>query len=149
MIFALTLAKGGCFFETRQVGHARAGNDFGVTTPIDLMFAVNWRYLIPASVYQKPRQGTFVFHDSLLPTYRGFSPTVWSILNGEAYTGVTLFEIADNIDEGDVVAQQQIAIGPYQSIATVMEQVTEGYLALLEQNLDQLLQGTAPRRPQD
>ncbi|MEZ4683737.1 MAG: formyltransferase family protein [Caldilineaceae bacterium] len=144
----LTECKGGCFYETRQVGSRRLQH-FWASTEIDLMFAVSWRYLIPAKVYRQPRLGTFVFHDSLLPAYRGFSPTVWSIINGEPQTGVTLFQIADNVDEGDIVAQQAVPIGPDDTIATVMEEVTQGYLSLLEQNLDKLLCGCAARYPQD
>lgn len=144
----LTLARGGRFFETKKVGSPRWGQ-FWDSTDVDLMFVVSWRFMIPASVYQRPRLGTFVFHDSLLPEYRGFSPTVWAIINGEDHTGVSLFEIADGVDEGDIIAQERVPIGPDDTIAAVMEQVTHTYLDLLEQNLDNLLRGTAPRYPQD
>lgn len=144
----LTLERGGQFFEAKQVGAAR-WRQFWDSTAIDLMFAVSWRYMIPASVYQRARLGTFVFHDSLLPAYRGFAPTVWSIINGEDHTGVTLFEIAEHVDEGAVVAQKRVPIGPDDFITDVLERVTESYLELLEQNLEQLIQGTAPRSPQD
>jgi len=144
----LTLAKGGQFFEAKQVGSPRWGQ-FWESTPVDLMFAVSWRFMIPASVYQQPRLGTFVFHDSMLPEYRGFSPTVWSIINGEDHTGVSLFEIADGVDEGAIIAQKRVPIGPDDTIAVVLERVTETYLELLEQSLDNLMKGIAPRYPQD
>lgn len=147
-IRALTLAKGGQFFVTKQVGSER-WQSFWETTPIDLLFAVSWRYLIPPRVYQRPCLGSFVFHDSLLPAYRGFSPTVWSIINGEDHTGVTLFAMTGAVDEGDVIAQKPVPIGPDDTIAGVMEQVTQTYLELLAQNLDGLRQGTAPRCRQD
>jgi methionyl-tRNA formyltransferase len=119
------------------------------STSFDLIFLVSWRYLVPARVYARPRLGSFVFHDSLLPGYRGFSPTVWAIINGEDHTGVTLFEIAPDIDSGDIVAQKRVDIGPDETIADVLERVTVTYLQLLEQNLSALLDGTAPRHPQD
>jgi methionyl-tRNA formyltransferase len=144
----LTLAKGGQFFEAKQVGSPR-WRQFWESTPVDLMFAVSWRFMIPASVYQRSRLGTFVFHDSMLPAYRGFSPTVWAIINGEDHTGVSLFEIADGVDEGDIIAQKRVPIGPDDTIAVVMERVTQTYLDLLEQNLEDLLRGTALRYPQD
>jgi methionyl-tRNA formyltransferase len=144
----LTLANGGHFFETRQVGSQR-WSQFWESTTVDLMFAVNWRYMIPASVYRRPRLGAFVFHDSLLPEYRGFSPTVWAIINGEDHTGATLFEIAEEVDAGDIVDQERVSIGPDDTIAVVMERVTQTYLDLLERNLDNLINGTAPRYPQD
>lgn len=144
----LTLDKSGRFFEAKNVGSARWAS-FWESTPIDLMFAVSWRYMIPPDVYRRPRQGTFVFHDSLLPAYRGFAPTVWAILNGEDHTGVTLFEIAEEVDSGDIVDQQRVPIGAEDSIADVMERVTQAYLDLLERNLERLLDGSAPRQPQD
>lgn len=144
----LTLTRGGQFFETKQVGSPR-WHQFWESTAVDLMFVVSWRFMVPARVYQRPRLGTFVFHDSMLPTYRGFSPTVWSIINGEDHTGVTLFEIADGVDEGDIIAQKRVPIGPEDPIAVVMERVTQTYLDLLEQKLDDLIQGNVPRYPQD
>ena len=137
-IRALTLAKGGNFLVAKSVG-SQKWNNFWEDNPVDLMFAVSWRYMIPQRIYQKPRLGTYVFHDSLLPQYRGFSPTVWSIVNGEDHTGVTLFEIADGVDEGDIVAQTRVPIGPTDTISVVLEAVTEAYLSLLEQNLDNIL----------
>ncbi len=144
----LTLDKGGQFFEAKNVGSARWA-PFWESTPIDLMFAVSWRYMVPPDVYRRPRRGAFVFHDSLLPAYRGFAPTVWAILNGEDHTGATLFEIAEEVDSGDIVDQQRVPIGAEDSIADVMEHVTQAYLDMLERNLDRLLDGRAPRHPQD
>jgi methionyl-tRNA formyltransferase len=147
-IRTLTLARGGQFFETKQVGHER-WMPFWEATPIDLMLVVSWRYMIPARVYHRPRQGTFVFHDSLLPEYRGFAPTVWAIINGEDHTGVTLFEIVEEVDAGNIVDQQRIPIGVNDTISVVIEHVTQGYLKLLERNVNRLLDGSAPRIPQD
>ncbi len=144
----LTLAAGGKFFEARHVG-SHHWNLFWETTAIDIMFVVSWRYMIPASVYNRPRLGTFVFHDSLLPEYRGFAPTVWAIINGEDHTGVTLFKIADEVDAGDIVDQQRVPIGTEDTIAVVIEHVTRNYLNLLERNLDKLLKGITSFTPQD
>lgn len=144
----LTLANGGQFFKTTEVGK-QCWSQFWESTAVDLMFVMGWRYIIPASVYRRPRLGTFVFHDSLLPAYRGFSPTVWAIINGEDHTGVTLFEIAEEVDAGDIVDQERVPIGPDETIAVVMERVTHTYLDLLERNLNYLIKGTAPRYPQD
>ena len=144
----LTEAVGGKFFEAKQVGSSRYA-EFWETTDIDLLLVVSWRYLLSPEIYQRPRLGTFVFHDSLLPAYRGFSPTVWAIINGESQTGVTLFNIAAEVDAGDIVDQQSVPIGSDDTIAQVMEKVTQIYMELLERNLMRLLTGDAPRTPQD
>lgn len=147
-IRAATIAAKGRFRESKQVGDPR-WRDVWETLPPDLLLAVGWRYLIPREVFQRPARGSFVFHDSLLPAYRGFSPTVWAILNGKSQTGATLFWMVDSIDSGDIVDQLAVAIGPDDTIATVTENVTAAYLDLLDRNLAALVAGAAPRRPQD
>lgn len=47
----------------------------------DLVFLIGWRYLVSEKTYSPARIGAFVFHDSLLPAYRGFAPTVWAMVN--------------------------------------------------------------------
>ena len=115
----------------------------------DLLLMVNWRRLVPMEVCGRMRLGAFVFHDSLLPEYRGFSPTVWAMVNGEDHTGVTLLEAVAEADQGDIVDQARVPIGPEETIAEVMERVTGTYLELLERNLPALVTGAAQRRPQD
>lgn len=144
----LTESRGGEFHVARRVD-AEPWRAVWENAALDLMFVVSWRYMLRPEVYCRPPLGTFVFHDSLLPRYRGFSPTVWSIVNGDDHTGVTLFQISEHWDAGDVVGQRRIPIGPDETIGEVMERVTEGYLSLLEDHLGALLNNTAPRVPQD
>jgi methionyl-tRNA formyltransferase len=142
----LTGTIGGQFFETKQVGGIRWQT---VWEQVDLMFAVNWRYIIPPEVFERAHSGAYVFHDSLLPEYRGFSPTVWAIINGEDHTGVTLFNMVEDYDAGEIVGQERVLIQPDDTIAIVIERVTHAYLRLLEMHLPQLMAGNAPRIPQD
>jgi methionyl-tRNA formyltransferase len=143
-----TAACGGKFLEARQVG-AETLQPFWESNSADLMFAVNWRYIIPRAVFNRAKLGSYVFHDSLLPKYRGFSPTVWAIINGETQTGVTLFEISDAFDSGDIVDQQPVSIAVNETIATVMEHVNEAYLHLIQRNWEKLVTGTVTKTPQD
>jgi methionyl-tRNA formyltransferase len=147
-IRSLALSAGGMFFEATQVAQGHLA-EFWESTPFDLMLVVSWRYMIPRRVYLRPRLGTFVFHDSLLPEYRGFSPTVWAVINGEKQTGVSLFAISESVDAGDIIDQRAVPIGPDSTIAELMQQVTQTYVELLETNIQPLLGGTAPRRSQD
>lgn len=143
-----TLQAGGKFFQARQIG-ADKWSSFWESTAADLMIAVNWRYMVPCEVFQRPKLGSFVFHDSLLPEYRGFSPTVWAMINGENHTGVTLFEMSETFDAGDIIDQEAVAIDPDATIDLVTEEVTQTYLRLLSKNWERLVSGDAPRRPQD
>lgn len=144
----LTKQVGGAFYESKQAGSPRWSPMWDAAPP-DLIFSVSWRYLIPPAVYERARLGAYVFHDSLLPAYRGFSPTVWAIINGEDHTGATLCEMVDDFDAGAIIGQERVPIAPDDTIAGVMEQVTEAYLRLQTRYLPRLLGGTAERTPQD
>lgn len=143
-----TLAHGGEFFQARQIGHSEL-MPVWEAQPIDLMFAVSWRYYVPPAVFRRARAGAYVFHDSLLPKYRGFSPTVWAMINGETQTGVSLIEMGEGIDEGAIIAQQAVAIGPDDTIATVLENVTQAYLAMAGAHIPALANDRVARHPQD
>jgi methionyl-tRNA formyltransferase len=144
----LTETRGGRFFEARKVGATR-WETYWRETPPDLLFMVSWRYLAPPVVYQRARLGAFIFHDSLLPAYRGFAPTVWAILKGETHTGVTLFEAAEGVDSGPIVAQRRVPVSPDDTIADVLPRVTDTYLDLLAEQWPALVAGNAPRTQQD
>src|SRR5260370_19595720 len=132
------------FVESKNVsGHWES------VCPIDLAFMVNWRYLIPIALLHRVRFGAILLHDSLLPTYRGFSPTVWALINGEDYCGATMLYAAESVDSGDVIDQVRVEIESEETIADVMERITAAYLMMLEQNLSLLKVGSATRKPQD
>jgi methionyl-tRNA formyltransferase len=65
-------------------------------------------------------------HPSLLPSYRGPSPTLWALLNNEKYIGITMHYIDSNVDTGDIIAQRRIVIpedvSGYQLNALAMQQ---------------------------
>lgn len=67
-------------------------------------FAIGWRWIINTSLT------LVVFHDSLLPKYRGFAPLVNMLINQEEKIGVTALIASDEYDKGDIVAQSSIAI---------------------------------------
>lgn len=143
--------SGARLIETRHL-HANAHADFWNETPPDLLFAVGWRYLLPACVFERPRLGSWIFHDSLLPRFRGFAPTVWAMINGEQQAGATLFRLSTehhDVDSGPILDQSAVPIGPEDDISKVMQRVTQTYLDLLERNLSTLLNGTARPTEQD
>jgi methionyl-tRNA formyltransferase len=116
---------------------------------IDALFAVGWRYLIPPAVYETTTKASVVFHNSLLPKYRGFAPSNWAIINGETETGATMFLMSETVDSGPIIDQRAFPIGPDDTIREVEANVTEAYLSLLESNIDGLLSGSFTAAEQD
>ena len=77
----------------------------------DLIVANNWRTWLPPEIFDLPRHGTLNVHDSLLPTYAGFSPLIWALINGEPEVGVTAHRMDADLDMGDVLLQRAVAVG--------------------------------------
>jgi methionyl-tRNA formyltransferase len=73
----------------------------------------------PQSFVTVPRLGTIQFHPSLLPRYRGPSSINWPIIRGDTQTGLTIFRPTDGLDEGPVVLQKQVPIGPDDTLGSV------------------------------
>lgn len=66
--------------------------------------AVSWRWMLPV------KNKLIIFHDSLLPRYRGFAPLVNQLIQGEKEIGVTVLFGSDEYDRGDIIAQEKIEI---------------------------------------
>jgi len=77
----------------------------------DLQVVVAFR-ILPESIWAFPAYGTINLHASLLPQYRGAAPINWTIINGETETGLTTFFIQHDIDTGNILHQEKVAIGP-------------------------------------
>jgi methionyl-tRNA formyltransferase len=78
----------------------------------DLIVVVAYGQIIPSSIIYHPKYNSLNLHFSLLPKYRGASPVHWSILKGEKITGVTIFELNEKMDEGDILSMKEIDIQP-------------------------------------
>ena len=78
----------------------------------ELIAVAAYGQILPKSILDLPRFGCLNVHTSLLPKYRGPAPIQWSILNGDAETGVTIMKIDVTLDTGDMLAQERTAILP-------------------------------------
>lgn len=74
-----------------------------------VLISVNYRFILPRSIIECFNIA-FNLHGSLLPKYRGRTPHVWAIINGEKYTGVTSHIIVEDVDAGDIIVQKVIEI---------------------------------------
>ena len=87
-----------------------------VLHPENLTFLVGWQHLLP-----QVTPSTVVFHDSLLPRYRGFAPTVTALIKGDREIGVTALTPTDVIDQGPIIAQRAVPISYPIKIQTALE----------------------------
>ncbi|XP_071646363.1 methionyl-tRNA formyltransferase, mitochondrial isoform X1 [Temnothorax longispinosus] len=67
-------------------------------------------HLIPLSIINSFPFGILNIHFSLLPRWRGASPDIYALMNGDTQTGITIMKVAEKFDTGDIVAQEKIDI---------------------------------------
>ncbi len=102
----------------------------------DVHVVVAYGQIIPNSVHAPPRYHSLNVHFSLLPKYRGAAPVQWAVLNGDPETGVTVIELNDRMDEGDVLASESVAIGPGETAGELERRLARLGAGLLVRTLD-------------
>jgi methionyl-tRNA formyltransferase len=85
----------------------------------DLMIMAYMIIFVPEAVRSIPRLGSICFHPSLLPKHRGPSSINWPIAMGATRTGLSWFWPNDGLDEGDVLLQREVTIGPDETLGDV------------------------------
>jgi methionyl-tRNA formyltransferase len=74
---------------------------------------------VPQPVLDAPRLGTFQYHPSLLPAHRGPSSINWPIAMGKTRTGLSIFWPNEGLDEGPILIQKSVEIGPDETLGDV------------------------------
>lgn len=98
--------------------------------------AISWRWLI-----NHKQELLIIFHDSLLPKYRGFAPLVNSLIKGETEIGVSAIFGAENFDTGPIITQSLSKIEYPIKINEAIKLVINNYISCAEVILDDLLNG--------
>jgi len=135
-------------FAPENINHPLWVNKIAALKP-DILFSFYYRHLLKTEILGIPSAGCFNLHSSLLPAYRGRCPVNWVLVNGETETGVTLHHMTPRPDDGDIVAQQRVAIADDDTAFTLHQKCAGAASELLDHILPCIRAGTAPRIPQD
>jgi methionyl-tRNA formyltransferase len=119
----------------------------GYGADLFLVFGFNWR--LPREVLELPSLGVLNVHPSALPRYRGPSPVLWAIRNGDPAMRITVHRMNEVIDAGPILAQScDLQIPDQVTSADVWEQTKEVLADTLEDALTRATRGD-PGIPQD
>ena len=110
---------------------------------LDLLCVTGWRYLIPSKIYKLPNLGSIGFHFAPLPLGRGFAPVTSAIIYGFSQTAVSLFQLADEVDSGDLVGQTYTGIGADETGPELLARLTDLAVELFKNQLPLLMSGSA------
>ncbi len=116
----------------------------------DLCMMAYVTLFVPKDVLNAPRLGTFQYHPSLLPLHRGPSSINWPIAQGKTETGLSIFWPDEGLDEGPILMQKTVEIGPDDTLGDVYfkKLFPLGVEAMME-SLDLVRTNKAPRIAQD
>ena len=92
----------------------------------EYVFSISWRWII-----NHPKEKLIVFHDSLLPKYRGFAPLVNMLIKGERRIGVTALFGSKTYDEGDIILQASSDINYPITISEAIDLNIQNYIELI------------------
>ncbi|MCT4784102.1 MULTISPECIES: methionyl-tRNA formyltransferase [Exiguobacterium] len=105
------------------------------------LVSVNYRYILPLEIINSVGVALNL-HGSLLPKYRGRTPHVWSIINGEDYSGVTSHLIDEGVDTGKIIRQVKIKIDQESTGYDLLQEYAKEYPKLLLDSLKDIQNGT-------
>lgn len=115
----------------------------------DVIVVAAYGLFLPPAVLELPPRGCLNVHPSLLPKYRGPSPVVSAILNGDEATGVTIMKLDEGMDSGPIVAQREVAIGQDESAPGLTERLFDLGADLLVEILPNWASRQTVAQPQD
>lgn len=114
----------------------------------DIIVVVAYGCIIPPQLLHVAKYGCINLHVSLLPKYRGSAPIQWAVLNGDEQTGVSIMQLDEGLDTGDVLMVEPVAIDPEETSGELFDRVSALGAKTLVTALEKLQAGALQPRPQ-
>ncbi|MBC7428132.1 MAG: methionyl-tRNA formyltransferase [Bacteriovorax sp.] len=103
--------------------------------PFDILLSINYLFIIEKHLIELPRIIAINIHGSKLPKYRGRAPHIWALINGEKSLGITVHQIDEGCDTGDIILQKEIELSNHITGGEVLKIFEREYPILLTEVL--------------
>ena len=127
---------------------AAAAHELLRSTPHDVMVVAAYGLILPPSVLAIPPRGCINIHASLLPRWRGAAPIHRAIEAGDAETGITIMQMDEGLDTGDMLLIERTPIAPDETTSRLHDRLAVIGGRLIVETLHKLAQGSLPATPQ-
>ncbi len=114
----------------------------------DIIVVAAYGQILPKEVLELPKYGCVNVHASLLPRLRGAAPIQRAIIEGDEETGVTIMQMSEGLDTGDMLAKESIKIGTM-NYSMLHDALAEIGARLMVHTLDLIEEGKISPEPQD
>lgn len=105
----------------------------------DILLSINFGYKIPKEILKKYRKALNL-HISYLPYNKGCNPNVWAIVEGTP-AGVTVHEMAENIDEGQIIYQEEVKVESTDTGKTLYEKLEKKSVEIIRREFFNIING--------
>jgi len=116
--------------------------------PFDLFALASYGKILPQAILETPKLGALNVHPSLLPQYRGATPIQAALLNGDAFTGVSIMMMDAGMDTGNLVSQEPVLINLDDDYGTLHDRLAQRGADLLGYAIDLAKRGPLQAVPQ-
>ena len=114
----------------------------------DIIIVAAFGQIIPKEILELPKFGCINIHASLLPKYRGAAPIQQAVIDGEKESGVTIMQMGEGLDIGDMISKIIIPLAPDETGGSLFGKLAQAGAELLIKTLPSIEQGTAEREKQ-
>jgi methionyl-tRNA formyltransferase len=115
----------------------------------DIFVVAAFGQILSKEILDMPRLGCVNIHASLLPKYRGAAPINWCIIDGEEKTGVTIMQMNEGLDTGDILTVKEVLIDRKETAETLFEKLSAAGAELIVETLPKLEKGEVTPIKQD
>jgi methionyl-tRNA formyltransferase len=115
----------------------------------DVIVVMAYGQILPRDVLEIPKVACLNLHASLLPRWRGAAPVQAAIAAGDGETGITVMYMDEELDTGDILLHRKIDILPTDTGGSLHDRLAKIAPDALLDSLRLLVEGSAPRTPQD
>ena len=116
---------------------------------LDAAIVAAYGLILPKAILDAPRWGCLNVHASLLPRWRGAAPIQRAIMAGDAATGITIMQMDEGLDTGDILLAEQIAITAETTAGSLHDELAQLGADLLPRALAALERGSLVATPQN
>jgi methionyl-tRNA formyltransferase len=119
----------------------REAKDVLKKTEADVCVVAAFGQIIPASILHMKKYGCINVHASLLPKYRGAAPIQWAVIDGEKESGVTIMQMDEGLDTGDMLAKAIVPLDEKETGGSLFDKLSEAGGRLCVETLAKLEKG--------